>query len=189
MKQGIIIVTSKQTEPFYNDLLFSLKDYTKYPVYIHRNTFENNHYEMSGIYLGMKLGLEEFFLLPDTCEIKNTDIFFKSFNIYEGYSVSIGALLPYIKGYVSYVGKYRLDVLKQIEIPQCNSKSDAIKIEREFHELYLKKEQNYIELFPDFWLQERRYEEKHNRHNLINENEFIKKYKATYDVRMCKEIL
>ena len=55
MKQGIIIVTSFKTESFLLDLLDSLLAYKQYPTYIHKNTAENNQYEMGGIKLGLKL--------------------------------------------------------------------------------------------------------------------------------------
>ena len=186
MKQGIIIVTSFKTESFLLDLLDSLLAYKQYPTYIHKNTAENNQYEMGGIKLGLKLELDEFFLLPDSCVIKDTNLFDIVFEDLKGFSCSLGGDL-YHKGFMSYIGKYRREILLQMEIPEIKTKRDAVKYEHEFNNEYMELETKYIELFPGFWDQLERYEFKNGRNNLINENEFIKKFKGTWAMEMINE--
>ena len=112
MKQAIIIPTWEKDKAFLFDLLQSLIGYTKYPIIIHTNTPEKNEFEMGGIRLGKELEIDEFFILPHSTIIKNTELFDLAFEKYKGLTVYLGS------NFMSYIGKYRLEILKKTG-PDC----------------------------------------------------------------------
>jgi len=170
MKKAIIIPTHERGALFLNDLLESLQG-CKYPIIIHYNTNERNEFEMGAVRIGKELEIDEFILLPDSVVIKDQvilDMFFEQ----EG-SVSLDL------HYLSYVGKYRLEILNQLNVPDVRTKKDAWKQEFDFHNEYCMIEAP-LKLFPGFWNHTDIYEEKHGRKNLINENDYIIKYKGCW---------
>lgn len=170
MKRAIIIPTHERGAHFLTDLLESLKS-CKYPIIIHYNTNERNEFEMGGVRIGKELGIDEFILLSDSVVIKDQAILDMFFEI-EG-SVSLDL------NYLSYVGKYRLEVLNQLDVPDVTTKREAWMQEFDFHSKYCNIEQP-TKLFPGFWEHTDKYEDKHGRKNLINENEYIVKFKGCW---------
>ena len=174
MKRVIIISTFKDSL-FLKDCLESLIG-CKYPVIIHFNSEEKNEFEMGAVRIGKELEIDEFFVLPDTCKIKNLEIFDIAFDIPQSCCLDLN--------YLSYVGKYRLEVLNQLELPIVRTKIEAWQQEFEFHEKYARIEKP-VKLFPGFWDDKNSFQFFHNdRLNLVNENEYIIKYKGCYTKEM-----
>jgi len=170
MKKAIIIPTHQRGEPFLRDLLESLQG-CKYPIIIHYNTNERNEFEMGAVRIGKELQIDEFLLLPDSVVIKDQAILDMFFNTPGSVSLDLN--------YLSYIGKYRLEVLNQIDVPTVNTKREAWMQEFDFHSRYCNIEQP-VKLFPGFWNHTDVFEERHGRQNLINENGFIIKYKGCW---------
>jgi hypothetical protein len=130
--------------------------------------------------------IDEGFILHDSCEIKDNILFPLVFEQFKGLSVAIS---PYPVLFGMFIGKYRYEILKDIDIPRVRDKFDEMEQEVEFNNLYSSKEPNKKLLFNDFadkpdeWSV---YETKWGRKNKILENEYIKKYKATWHRSMAK---
>ncbi|HEY9704661.1 MAG TPA: hypothetical protein V6C58_19625 [Allocoleopsis sp.] len=170
MKRGIVITTHKSTKPFFDDLIKSLKD-CKYPICIVDNT-EINHFEKGGLLVGMK-NFDEFIYLHDTVIIKNLELFDILFSKEGFYSISPGFLM--------YLGKYDSKKLSTLNLPSVNSKYDAILME-----LWLKHNIPCDCFDKTFIDGNHRFEERHGRKNMVLENDYLIKYKGTWDINMVK---
>lgn len=175
------IVHHPSTRPFLIDLLHSLKG-VKYPVVIVNNGREYehnfNHRVIQNDHDGYELGAlkllkdrdDSVFLLQDTTEIKDQSIFDIA-NEYEG-SIALCAR------FMSFLGKYRTEVINQIGIPIVDGKEHSITLETEWTNQYIRNEPNFQFIQP---LQDNPNREfKHGRLNMILENDYIKKYKGTW---------
>lgn len=152
MKQGIVLVTWAGTIHLAMELLHRLEGYTK-PIVVVINEIEacydkdclewiikkyltipvqGNRWEVGGLEAAIALtDLDEWVLIQDTIEIKDTNIFDIMFD--QRGSVSFGP------DWQCYLGKYRREVLSQIMLPTCLNKIDAM-----YYELMLPKIYNEI---------------------------------------------
>ena len=173
MRQGIIITSHVSTLGYLRESLPCL-DGSPYPIVIKWNSERFNNWELGGIELGSQL-FDEFLYLQDTVMIKNLavlDFIFKELT-----TVSVS----FMKRYNSYLGKYVASVLNTTGIPVIDNKQDAILQEKEWTEKYiLAAGSAYTELFPelDGW----NLTDKFERGRMIYENDFIKKYKGTWQL-------
>jgi len=180
MKQGIVIVTCEATKPFMDDMAANIGNYSKYPVIIHGNSPELNEYEMGGIKRALWHGFDEFFLLHDTCKIKDFSLFDIVFEKMIGWSVSISV------DFLSYLGKFKRDILEQMTLPTVLNKYDAVEAEANFLKDYCKLAgKDHRVLYPDFD-KNYRFEMKHGRENMVLESETLIKYKGTWHPDMIK---
>jgi len=180
MTQGIIIVTSPATKPFLDDLLVAIGGYSKHPIVVHMNEPDNNEYEIGGIKRGLKAKFDEFFLLPDTCMVKDTSLFDIAFEQHQGKACSISP------NFLSYTGKYRRETLLTMALPHVQDKASAVDAEAKFLTEYVRKEgRNYIVLYPEF---DKNYtfREHNGRQNMVLECDTLIKYKGTWDPKMIK---
>lgn len=174
MKQAIIIISHEDCVDQTRNLLDTIN--TPYPVIIVTNTGTDSKYEMLGIETAIEYGIDEFFMLQSTIEIKNNDIFRIVFEDHKGKSVFMN-----YKGQM-YLNKYRLDVIKQLELPKVSSKRDAVDVESSLHSQYRKIENPIV--FDKEFKDNPKREEKFNRVNMVIENEYLKKYKGTWSKAM-----
>lgn len=171
MKQAIVIPTVPNKTEELQNLFGSLNGFDEYPVII----LADYTYELGKVkFMVENTDFDEFFLLQHSCEIKDTKLFDILFQDYLGKSVSLN------EEFSSYLFKYRRDILLQMDIPTIDSKLESIRQERNFHREYCKIEMPKF-LFDDF-VGMNKYEEKFGRKNQIMENEYIKKYKGTWDL-------
>ena len=171
MTQGIVIVTSGVTSEFYPDCLVSAVN-DKYPLLVHYNEPANNEFEMGGIKTGMR-AFDEFLLLHDTSRLlKARELYDIVFEQFKGKSVSFG------KNFFMYLGKYRTEVLRKMEIPDVKNKDEAIYHEWNFAGHYINADGDVKELWQDFKDNRENYKQHHGRWNLIIQNPYIIKYKA-----------
>ena len=178
MSKAIVIPSHKRFRQWLNNLLPTID--TEYTIIIHTNTDENNSYEIGAINKALELGVDEFFILHDTTEIKDNNLFRVLFNEYKGHSVFMNT-----RGQM-FLNKYRSEVLKQIVIPTVVDKKSAVNAETILHANYLKVEQPVI-LDPTFVDGDLR-EEKFGRINMVIENKWIKKYKGTWNAEMIESV-
>lgn len=164
MEKGIIITTSDYTKEYLQPLLDSLKD-CKYDIIIHKNTEDNNGWELAGIQKG-KETFTEFVHIMDSTLIKDITLFDKLFEIEGNVFLTQG-------GY-HYMGKFVSDKLPPI--PKISSKAEAIAYELHWY----KGEKKYFE--PDLPVHTDIFEEKHGQRRMRLENDFIIKWKGTYHI-------
>lgn len=203
MSQGIVVTTSQATEPFLNDLLQSLP--TLWPILLVCNSNhipqvvrasllppnttvvynDYNAWELGGIARGVE-HFSEFVHLMDTCIINKGIVDEKwpeaqlepemLFRIMFGGPGSCFLC----RGFYSYLGKYRTDILKFVGIPRIETKEQAIHAEEHWNRLYLNADSaawQFPSLLP---VSSDVFEEKHGRRNMVLTNGYMTKYKATW---------
>lgn len=176
MKQAIVIATTPSPSDFLPNLLRSMEGYDKYPILV----VSDYGYELGKIkFIYEHTDIEEFFLLQESCEIKDTKLFDMVFEKYKGKSVSVS---PHLQ---SYLVKYRRAILDKMEIPVVKSKIESIEQEYEFNKQYKEKDSSLNILFPDLGDKDV-FEEKFGRTNMVIENKYIKKYKGTWTTQNLK---
>jgi hypothetical protein len=179
MKRGVVVVSSKATQMFLVDFLTQMVILNPiYQIHYHINTEHNNEYEIGGIKKGMRL-FDEFVLLHDTCVVK-TNTLFDLFFGYQGTSVSVSP------NFLSYLGKFRTKTLLKLTIPNVHTKREAVDAESQFLREYISFEPNHIVLFPGFD-EHYRWQAKHGRMNMVLENDYLIKYKATWHPSMIED--
>lgn len=194
MYKGIVIITHWRNSVWLENLLESLKDYDKYPIYIVTTDYAKAHNDYKEWIRGLnnviidesdsfELGaikkiyhdtlLDEFLLLQDTCYIKDTSLFDLVF---------VDGSVGFEENYLSYLGKYERKVLEQMGIPDIRNKEQSVKAEGDFNKEYVRLANPKI-LFPSFgWehYDKARFEYKFGRKNLVCENKYLIKYKGTW---------
>ena len=120
---------------------------------------------------------ERFLLLQDSWVIKD-DGFWELLDAHEG-SVAINSD-PYYFG--CYAGIYERSVIEQIGVPVMKDKRDAIHHEIEWHKRYVGVAGEPTVLFPELTdANSLGMIELHGRTNLVLENDYIVKYKGTWN--------
>lgn len=178
MKQAIIIPTCKKYKPWLDNLLKTMD--TEYPIIIvYNKEGEQCLYESLAIKTGIELGLDEFFVLHDTCEVKNNNLFKLLFDTHYGEDVFInpqGQML---------MNKYTKRTLSQLptlidNINSIKTKWGAVLVERDIP-LAIKVISNPIVMDLNF-KDGNKFEMKLGRNNMVIENEYLKKYKGAWDM-------
>jgi hypothetical protein len=176
MRRGIVVTTSAHTSDWLMPCLESIG--SKYPVLVVRNggglpvegydTVINdwNGFELGGIARGAER-FDEFVHLMDTCVIKDSSLFDRLFEIPGHVFLTEG-------GY-HYMGKFVSDDLPFL--PIVSSKAEAIS-----HELSWLNGKARTYFKPDLPVHTHVFEEKNGRRNMVLENDFIIKWKATWSI-------
>lgn len=176
--RGIVITTSEYTKDFLDECLNSLGD--KYPVLVVSNMYQTdkadiindwNGFELGGILRGYE-NFDEFIHLMDTCRVDDKALFDKMFE-HDG-------SVFFCRGFYSYLGKYRSDILEKAGIPRVNTKADAIAQENQWNRHYLSFDQKAILFDPELPIHTTKFEEKNGRRNMVLENGFLTKWKGTW---------
>ncbi len=177
-KRGIVVTTSEYTKDFLRPLLESIKD-VKYPILVVSNGgykpdvsyFNNrggfivnkeNRWELGGIQKG-KDSFDQFVHLMDTTVIKDITMFDKLFEMEENVVLTAGNF--------HYMGKFESARLPNL--PIVTSKDIAIMLEAH----WLK---TYREFKPDLPVQSDIFEIVHGQNRMRLENEYIIKWKGTF---------
>jgi hypothetical protein len=149
---------------------------TEYPVIIVHNTMENNRYDVQGVITGIDLGIEEFFVLHDTMEIKDNSIWDILFKDNAGKTVFLNP-----RG-LMFLNKYVLADIKKTScwprLYDVKDKLTGVWSEGWFHQ-ELEAVANPVKLWDNFDDSGRR-ETKFGRENMIIENQYFKKYKGSW---------
>ena len=164
ISKGIVITTSDYTKEYLEPLLESIKN-VKYDIIIHRNTNENNGWEIAGIKKG-KDTFDEFVHIMDSTLIKDISLFDKLFEMEGNVFLTEG-------GY-HYMGKFVSDTLP--ELPKISTKGEAISWELR----WLPKPHTYFK--PDLPVHTNVFEEIHGQRRMRLENDYIIKWKGTYQL-------
>lgn len=170
MSKAIVVATFNDRYHWLHDCLASLKDYHRYPIIT-----VNEPFELGVIrWIYEHTDLDEFLLLQDSVVVKQTGWLDEVFD-HPG-SVSLST-----KQFFMYLGKYTREDLSKVELPEVKTKQEAIHYEDRWTELYAKADNvKYMWPLHDSYV----FEEHHERNNMILENDFIKKYKGTWNLNM-----
>lgn len=173
----IVICHHKSTHPFLKDLLSSIRG-VKYKRLIIENETEKSKYipniggyELGAIQKAMTLIDDDIFFLQDTTVIKDKWIFKIADKAKGGMALC--------EKFMSYMGKYKMEVLKQMVLPTVYSKNDSLKYEFSWTEEYIRKDPHF-EYAPQALQDTDIFIEKHGRKNMVLENDYIIKYKAKW---------
>lgn len=118
---------------------------------------------------------EEFFLLHDSCIVKDNSLFDICFN---GYYEDSVALATHPTTFGMFLGKYRMKIVKQLDPPIARDKEHGVDLEESWNREYCLKE--YPVVLDSELTTSDVFETKHGRENMILENKWIKKYKGTW---------
>lgn len=179
MRQAIVIGSTTRTKDWLQNCLNSFGDYKNYPIIV----VVNNDFELGKIKWVMdNTNLDEFFLLHDTVEIKSLSMFDIAFQTTGSFALSNQ---PVYMG--MFLGKYRREILSQMQITPSQTKIDAVLAEVSFNNRYAQLEPNQNTISSPL-VNTDVFEEKFGRKNMVLENPFIKKYKGTWSMEMVKNI-
>lgn len=174
--KGVVILTYTGS-PFKQLAEQSIKVLEKehIPYIIAENNKENSEYEMLAIKEGMKHFKKEFIVLQDSCLLKSADIIKQMFSIDGSVFLSEAGL--------NYFNKYEIKTLNMMELPEVRTKRQAVDNEFAFNGKYRELDKPLIiPLVRDTNI----FEEAFGRKNMINENQYFKKYKGTWNLGVIK---
>lgn len=171
--KAIVIATTKDRSEWARQCYDSLKDYRRYPVII----LDQYEYELGKIrWVLENTTLDEFILLQDSVELKETDWLDEVFD-YKG-SVSFDNNTPYFM----YLGKYQRSVLETVGVPVITTKRQAVTNETAWTAQYNGAAGNTKHLFD---LKDTGVFKDHlGRRNMIIENDQLIKYKHIWTDEM-----
>jgi len=155
----------------------------KYSKFNHRIIFnEKDGFELGALKRVLEeTDAEEIVLLQDSCEIKDLKLFDMMFENQNSVAIS--------ETFLSYLRKYERSVLEQMKIPETKTKTESVRNEGQFNGNYMNLCQVDI-LFGRFgftYFEGNRFEERFGRMNLISENDYLIKYKGTWNAEMIKD--
>ena len=168
---SIIIVTFKGS-PFISECLDRLEG-CKYPIHLCINPDEHCPYDPGAFYYARDHKIETFIVLHDSMFMKDMTLFDKAFGLKGNISIGDNFLMCF--------GKYELKTLLPLP-PKPISKADAVA----FETLYLRSIKPDHTLCPEF-NDTQNFIEKYGQKRMVLENEYLIKYKATWDTYMIKE--
>lgn len=169
MRQAIIIATTPNRYQWLNNILQTISNYSDYPIII----FSDYSFETGKIQQAMKLGYDEFVLLQDSIEVKNTSIFDLMFQKHQGHTVTIDPTMR------SFLVKYRSSVLNQYRFTNVTTKLQAVDEEDRLFRFHSNNDPSVICLTQEF-NKSGVFEDKFGRNNMVVENTWFKKYKSIW---------
>lgn len=171
--KAIVVLTGKGREKWLHNFESTLPK-SKYPLRI----VTSDNFELGAITEVMN-DYDEFIFLHDTCQVKSDKLFDFCFEECGGRSVSFAS---HPSPFGMYLGKYRSEILKRITWRLPETKLEAVEGEISFPNDYARIE--YPISIPDPLTSSHIFEEKFGRVNMVLENDWIKKWKATWNRNM-----
>lgn len=164
--QGIVIGTTADGSRWVDALYATLR--TDYPV------VKVRAWELDAILYGAGR-FDEFVFLPQSTEIVDNDLWRVVFEEHAGRSVS---LAQHPSTFGMYLGKYRSDILRCLEMPMIHNKRDAIHWEDRWMLPYLEMDPDIVDL--DDLPHSNVFEQKFGRLNMVVENRWLRRYKGSW---------
>jgi hypothetical protein len=173
MNQGIVIGSTTQTKDWLQNCLNSFGKYDKYPIIV----VINDDFELGKLKWAYDhTDLDEIFLLHDTMEIKDVGLFDEAFEQCAGKSYALSDHPTYMG---MFLGKYRREILRLMDIPITKTKREAVLQETDFNQRYAQLEPFKVVCDPPLRNTDI-FEDKFGRKNMVLESEFVRKYKGTW---------
>lgn len=173
MRQAITICTTPTSYEKLNNLLITINGYDKYPIII----LSDYSFEIGKIKQMLNTDYDEFFLLQDTIEVKDPEIFEIVFSK-QGKTVTLDPTMR------SYLVKYQKTFLSTLDIPDAKTKLDSINIEDWLYHQHLA--DTTVHCLTDNFNKSDVFEEKFGRLNMVLENKWLKKYKSIWSRSQLK---
>ncbi len=178
MKNAIFIGSGKGREVWLNECLKSVKG-VKYKVEV---VVDLTFFELGTIKYAYDKGYDEFFYMHDSCVVKDKKIFDFMFNDLKGSSVCVSNH-PGLFG--MYIGKYTRKDLERVKLFIPKDKMDAVENEVTWTNEYASKADSVIMMNPPL-RDGYNFVNKNGRLNMKLENDYMIKYKATWNRSMIK---
>lgn len=176
MKQAVIIGTSKGRSDWSKECKASCKN-SKYPVHV----INDNGFELAHISKAYDMGFDEFLYIHDTCIIKDIKLFDMLFEEQRGQSVALSDH-PCIFG--MYIGKYKREALRGMEMPIVDSKLQAINYEETWTREYVNRPEAHVVLLTPPLHDGSNFVTIRGKQYMKLENDFIIKLKGTWSRNM-----
>ena len=183
---GIVIATTPETQVWLKEALEHLRG-VPYKIMLVGNkgwlptegdiniANDWNGYELGAIEHGARF-FKEFVFLHDTVFVKDTSLFDKVFAKEGGVALC--------KNFMCYLGKYNSKVLQEIGIPRVEKKMEGAIHEVQWNQKYMKADPAWSYFEEVLPINTDKFQDKNGRKNMIVENNYLIKYKATWDPSM-----
>jgi hypothetical protein len=213
MDEVILIPTHRSGTLFLDNLLSSFRGFNRYPIVVVITGFEQadereilavtgrfpalpisimtttDHFNFGALYaVYERTDHRDIFLLPNSCEIVNAELFELVFERARERSVAFALMGGLGEGgfWHSEIGKYRrpvLDRMDSLEGYLPRTALDAVKTEMTFTPRYHSLDPKTVVLFPD-WVDSNHFEEKFGERRMKIANEYIIKWKGHWTIEM-----
>lgn len=170
IKKAIVIGSTTKTGEWLDMCLTSFGSFNEYPIIV----VVNNDFELGKLkWVYENTDIEDIFLMHDSIQVKDTSIFKAIFDDCQSIAIT-DSPCPF----GMFWGKYKRSVLEHLEIPVTKTKQEAVEQEMVFNQKYASSCE-YKVICPEIRNGEV-FEEKFGRTNMILENNYFKKFKATW---------
>jgi len=164
----MVIVITYPGSPWLSECISSLVG-CKYPIHIVVNPKDNCPYDSGAFYYAQEHGIKEFIPLHDSMVVKDLALFDKAF--------SLKGNVAFAEKFLMSFGKWDLSKIQPLH-PKATDKKSALA----FEEWTQKFQPDHIiePLLKDTDI----FTEKHGEKRMVLENQYIIKYKGTWDISM-----
>jgi hypothetical protein len=184
LKQAIVVgrTPDESGALWAEDLLESLEGGI-WPVVV-RQTWD---FELSSI--GWAAGcFDEFVFLPASTIVKDLSLFDIAFEEMAGQSVNLGGVQQGYR-FRMFLGKFLASSVVQLGVPHITTKSEAVQQEILWGEAYAKQEETAgrLQSLGGPLDHTDKFIDRHGRNNMVVQNEFLIRFKGTWDSSMIRE--
>jgi hypothetical protein len=174
----MIVVASYKGSPFLQSCLDSIP--ADIPCFVVRC----GGYECGALRIAQKMDTDEFFFMQDSARIKDPQWLYDILaDKGQSYSVNNETGLMSM-----FTGKYRMEILKQIILPDTKTKFDAVLAEMKVGQVYANLDPQTKVLWPELRLENARQERIFDREVMIYENDHFWKAKGCWGGWMLEEV-
>jgi hypothetical protein len=176
VKRGIVIATcDAHAGTWLTDCLRSLAGL---PVVLAWNDGERrNAFDAAALFVGWELGLDEWWVLPDTVVVHEPDRLMTLLED-DGQAYALGA------NFLSCIGKVRRSTIEQVGLPpEPTTKMQAVKFEWRWFKRYAQAERRLITIDRNFADGPER-EWRHGRNNMVLRSSLLTKWKGHWTIPM-----
>lgn len=167
MKRGIVIGTTADGAPWRAQLMTSLiRQQNRYPI------LEVQAWELQALQIGAGV-FDRFVFLPQSTEVLDGRLFDL---ILEG-TASV-SLAQHPGPFGMYMGVYQSDVVRCLELPKIETKSEAIWWEDRWTQPYIDMAGGYV-AFDDL-PHSQVFEERFGRLNMVVQNQWLRRWKGSW---------
>ncbi len=175
MSVAIVIGSVSRDSPWLADCVHSLVG-CHYPVHAHFT----RQFELDTIGWAAKQ-FDEFVFLPESTVVLDQQVFDWCFEEFKGSSVNLGTAQGL--RFRMYLGKYRAEPVNMMGVPEVRDKWDAVNFESSWCLAYASLEAAAGRLvdFGGPLEHTTNFVERHGRRNMVVENEYLRRFKGSYD--------
>ena len=175
MTQAVVIGATRGDSPWLTDLLLTL-DGCRWPVVVHLT----RAFELDSIGWAARW-FDEYVFLPESTRVLDPSLFDRCFTDQHGMSVDLGRAQG--GHFRMYLGKYLAASVQSLGVPTVANKHDAVERESEWGERYYRHEvaAGRYAVIGGTLEHTSRFEDRHGRTNMIVSNEYLERFKGSWD--------